>query len=151
MKMTKQDPVFKPLKNLIGTWKASGRTLASNEDDISGEVTIEPILDGAYIQIRGRMKFKDYEFPSREIIGYDPEKKTFPSWAFANMGEVPGNTPVPYEWYTEKDGTVVHRGAGAIYHGTFSENGDVLTGGWRPENSEDSRDEASYDLIMTRV
>jgi hypothetical protein len=151
--MTQLEPVFKPLEKLIGTWKTAGKTLGSKEDNIFGEVKIEPILDGAYLQISGHMSFKDgmLDFPSIEIIGYDKEKKTFPSTAFANMGETSGEAPVLYEWYVEEDGTVVHRGAGAIYHGKFSDDGNVLDGGWRPDTSEDRRDEASYDLTMTRL
>jgi len=67
------------------------------------------------------------------------------------MGENPDGTPLPYEWFVEEDGTVVHRGAGAIYHGKFREDGNVLDGGWRPDKSEDSRDEAAYDATMTRI
>jgi hypothetical protein len=68
------------------------------------------------------------------------------------MGESPGGAPLPYELFVEEDGTVVHRGAGAIYHGKFSEDGNELDGGWRLDSkSEDSRDEAAYDATMTRI
>lgn len=148
--MANLNPAFQPLEKLIGTWKCVGRTIGATEDNVFCDLTVQPILGGRYIELRGHFTFQGYEFDAIEIVHYDPKAKRFPSEAYANMGEGPGEA-VPYEWYVEDDGTVVHKGAGAIYHGKFSQDYSVLDGGWRPDESADSRPEASYDLKMTRV
>ncbi len=152
--MTKLDPAFKPLEKLIGTWESAGRTLDATEDNIFATTTFEPTLNGKYIKVTNHMSFKspkaNFEHDSLEIIFYDAERKVFPASSYSTIADGPG-TLTEYEWAVEADGTLIHRGAGAIYHGTYSEDGNVLKGGWRPDESGDGRDEASYDLTMTRV
>lgn len=152
--MAHLDPAFKPLEKLIGTWEAKGRTLNATEDNIFATTTFEPILDGKYIQITNHMTFESenakHVHDSWEILSYDAERNVFPTAAYSTLGDGPGSM-TEYEWAVEADGTIIHRGAGAIYRGTFSEDGNVLKGGWRPDDSGDGRDEASYDLTMTRV
>lgn len=152
--MTTLDPAFKPLERLIGTWDSRGRTLTATEDNIFATTTFEPALDGKYIKVTNSMSFNsenaNFEHESLEIIFYDAERKVFPASSYSTIGEGPG-TRTEYEWSVKPDGTIVHSGAGAIYHGTFSEGDTILAGGWRPDDSGDGRDEASYDLTMTRV
>ncbi len=152
--MKKLDPAFKPLEKLIGTWESKGRTLNATEDNIFATVTFEPILDGKYIQETDHMTFDSnnakHVHDGLEIISYDAERNVFPASAHGTLSDGPGIV-IKYEWKVEPDGTIIHRGAGAIYRGTFSEDGNVLKGGWRPDDSGDGRDEASYDLTMTRV
>jgi hypothetical protein len=121
--------------------------------DVAGQTTIQPILDGAYLELRGRQSFtgKELDIPGLEIIHYDADAKTFRSEVYANMSDGPGGAPTPYEWAIEGDGTVIHRGAGATYRGRFSEDGTVLNGGWRPDPGKDSSDESAYDVTMTRI
>ncbi len=151
--MPKLDSRLQPLEKLIGTWKLTGRTLNAEADDVFGETTVQAILDGAYLEMRGHQSFTNAqpEFPSLEIIHYDPKSKTYPSEAYANMTGGAGGAPVPYEWIVEDDGTIVHRGAGATYRGRFSVDGEELKGGWRPDNGGDGRDEAAYNVTMKRV
>lgn len=152
--MTKLDPAFKPLAKLIGTWDSRGRTLNAAEDNIFATTIFEPFLEGKYIKITNHMKFESenakHVHESLEILSYDPKTGTYPTAAYSTLSEGPGSM-IEYEWAAEPDGTIIHRGAGAIYRGTFSEDGNTLTGGWRPDKSGDGRDEASYDLTMTRV
>jgi hypothetical protein len=152
--MPNLDPAFKPLEKLIGTWESKGRTLDAPEDNIFATTTFAPTLNGKYIQVTNHMSFKspkaNFEHDSLEIIFYDAERKVFPASSYSTIAEGPG-TLTEYEWAVEADGTLIHRGAGAIYRGTFSKDDNVLDGGWRPEHNEDGRDEASYDLTMTRV
>lgn len=152
--MTKLDPAFKPLEKLIGTWESKGRTLNAAEDNIFATTTFAPILGGKYIQVTNHMAFRsekaNFEHDSLEIIFYDAKRKVFPASSYSTIAEGPGGL-TEYEWRAEPDGTLIHSGAGAIYHGTFSEDDNVLDGGWRPDESGDGRDEASYDLTMTRV
>ena len=149
--MASLDETYKPLERLIGTWRASGRTAGSAEDNVAGELTAQPVLDGKFLELRGRLEFAGIGFPSLEIIHFDPETGTFPSEAFAAMGDGPGGAPTPYEWRVDDDGTVIHRGAGATYSGRFSADGTELTGGWRPDKGSDERSQANYDLTMHRV
>jgi hypothetical protein len=152
--MTKLDPAFKPLEKLIGTWNSKGRSLNATEDNIFATTTFEPFLNGKYIKITNHMTFKtpnaDHVHESLEVLAFDPQGKVYPTASFSTLGDGPG-VMIPYEWAVEADGTIIHRGAGAIYRGTFSKDGNTLTGGWRPDKSGDARDEASYDLTMTRA
>jgi hypothetical protein len=152
--MAQLDPAFKPLEKLIGTWKSRGRTLDATEDNIFAETTFEPFLEGKYIKITNRMNFDSenakHVHESLEILSYDPKTGKYPTAAYSTLSEGPGRM-IDYEWAVEADGTIIHSGAGAIYRGKFSEAGNVLKGGWRPDESGDGRDEASYDLTMTRV
>jgi hypothetical protein len=152
--MTKLDPAFKPLEKLVGTWNSTGRTLNATKDNIFAKTTFEPILDGKYLQITNHMTFDSenakHVHDSLEILSYDAERKVFPTLVYSTLGEGPGTT-MEYVWEAEADGTIINRGAGAVYRGTFSDDGNVLKGGWRPDDSGDGRDEASYDLTMTRV
>ena len=43
MQMSTPDPALKRLEKLVGTWSIKGRTLDSQDDNISGRVTIELI------------------------------------------------------------------------------------------------------------
>lgn len=152
--MTNVDPAFKPLEKLIGTWESKGHTLNTTEDNIFATTTFEPILDGKYIKITNHMSFDSenakHVHDSLEILSYDAERNVYPTLVYSTLGDGPGTT-MEYEWGVEADGTIISRGGNAIYRGTFSEDGNVLEGGWRPDDSGDGRDEASYDLTMTRV
>jgi hypothetical protein len=75
-------------------------------------LTAQPILGGKFLELRGYLQFGGVGFPSLEIIHFDPETGTFPSEAFAAMGDGPGGAPTQYEWKVDDDGTVIHRGAG---------------------------------------
>lgn len=46
---------------------------------------------------------------------------------------------------------VIHRGLGHTYRGALSEDGNVLTGGWRPDKGTPVREESAYDSVMVRV
>jgi len=49
------------LGTLVGTWNMSGRTLDSDTDNIHGQVTIEWILAGSVLQLKGGMQINDFE------------------------------------------------------------------------------------------
>lgn len=81
-----------------------------------------------------------------EIVGYDPAKKTFPSYVFSNIGE----TAARYYWDVQED-VVTHWTEGSKYTGRFSKDGNVLSGGWRPVEGVESTNENTYDATMTRL
>ena len=142
----KPNPALKRLEVLVGKWKMKGRTLDSKEDNMTGELTGEWIAGGFFLQLTGWIRFKGFEVQSVEIIGYDPVKKIFPSIVFANME---GN-PIPYQWDVQGN-TVTHSGLGATYKGTISDDGNTITGGWRPDEGVEPTDGKAYDMTMYRV
>ena len=140
------DPALKRLDRLVGTWDIKGRTLNAKEDNISGRVTIEWLPGGFFLQQRGEMEFMGPKVYSLEVIGYDPTTKTFVATVFSNID----GAPTAYYWDIQGD-TVTHWTEGSKYTGTLSEDGNVLAGGWRPDNGEPGPDNATYDATMIRV
>ena len=140
------DPMLKRLAVLAGEWTMTGRTLGSQKDDMTGELAGEWILGGLFLQLTGWIRFNDFEVQSIEIIGYDAASEKFPSTVFSN----PGGTPLPYKWDVEGK-TVMHSGGGATYRGTVSDDGNKITGGWRPDENEKVTEGNAYDMTMYRV
>ncbi len=140
------NPALKRLDRLVGTWIIRGRTLDSDHDNIRGQVTIEWMPGGLYLQQRGEMEFMDFRVYSLEIVGYDASTGAFSSFVFSNMDE----TPARYYWDVQGD-TVTHWTKGSKYTGTFNEAGTMLTGGWRPDEGEESSPDSTYDATMMRI
>jgi len=61
-----------------------------------------------------------------------------------------GGDILQYSWDVQ-DNIVIHSDATSIYKGTLSEDGNILSGGWRPKEGEEEIPENSYDAIMTRL
>ena len=141
------NPALKNLEMLVGKWKMSGRTLGSKENNITGEVSGEWILDGFFLQLTGWLRFQDFEIQSIEIIGYDAEKKMFPATVFGNSG---GN-PLQYQWDVQGNILTHSAAAGAIYKGTISNDGKTISGGWRPDEGVETNDGNAYDMTMYRA
>lgn len=142
----KPDPALKRLDVLIGTWDLKGRTLDSNEDNITGWNTFEWLPGGFFLKSTGEINFKGTIVQSLELIAYDPSTRTFPSNVYSNMD---GNV-LPYYWDVQGN-TVTHSDKTSTYTGTLSEDDQTLSGGWRPKEGEQESPENSYDAVMTRV
>ena len=140
------DPALGRLEKLVGTWELKGRTLNANEDNITGWTTFEWMPGGFFLQAVGEMTFQGSGMRSLEIIAYDPERKTVPSSVYSSMS----GTVHSYEWDVQGN-TVIHAGLGATYTGRFSEDGNMLSGGWRPDEGTESADGTAYGAIMIRV
>jgi len=124
----------------------AGRTLNSDEDNITGWTTFEWMPGGFFIKAEGEFNLNGFVMQSLEIIGYDPAQKKFTSSVYSSIsGEVQ-----PYEWDVQGN-IVIHAGQGARYSGTISENGDTIVGGWRPDDGTPVSDGTAYDAIMFRV
>jgi uncharacterized protein DUF1579 len=140
------DPALKRLDRLVGTWELTGRTLGSKEDNISGRVTIEWMPGGYFLLQHGEMDILGTRFHSLEVLGYDPATDMFPSTVFSSMD----GDPAQYYW--DVQGNVVsHWTKGSKYTGTFSDDGRVLSGGWRPDEGVEQNSGNTYDAIMRRV
>lgn len=146
MDISQPNPALKRLEKLVGTWKLTGRTLSSKEDNITGWTTFEWMPGGFFLKSAGEINFKGFIIQSLEIIAYDPERKTFPSNVYSSMS----GTVLSYEWDVQGN-TVIHSGLGATYTGMFNEDGNLLIGGWRPNEGTESTDGAAYDATMVRV
>jgi hypothetical protein len=140
------DPALKRLDKLVGTWDLRGRTLDSKEDNISGQITVEWLLDGFYQQQRGEWDFAGTKFHSMEIVGYDPATKKFAAYAYSSMG----GSPLPYYWDVQGN-VVTHWTEGSKYTGTFSADGNTISGGWRPDKGVEANAGNAYDATMTRI
>jgi hypothetical protein len=137
------DPSLKRLERLVGTWDIKGRTLDSDVDNITGRMTCEWLLSGFFLKQSGHITFKGLTMQSLEIISYDPTSQTFPANVYSDMSGV----VLPYSWDVQGN-TVTHWTETHKYTGTFSDDGQTLTGGWRPI---DGRGDVAYDAVMTRV
>jgi len=143
----KPNLALKKLEVLVGKWKLKGRTLNAKEDNITGELSGEWILDGFFLQLTGGISFQDFEVKSIEIIGYDAKKKIFPATVFGNSD---GN-PLQYQWNVEGNILTHSAAAGATYKGTISDDGKTISGGWRPDEGVKSNDGNTYDMTMDRA
>jgi hypothetical protein len=139
------DPALKRLEKLVGAWNLKGRTLDSKEDNIAGWNTFEWLPGRFFLKSFGEIDFKGFTIKTLEIIRYDQEKKNFPSIVYSNVS----GDALSYEWDV-RGNSVVHSGLGATYTGIFSEDGNTLTGSWRPDKDTESTEGNSYDAVMTR-
>jgi hypothetical protein len=140
------DPALKRLEKLVGTWSLKGRTLDSKDDNITGRVTINWLPGGFFLEQRGEMDLMGFTVHSLEIVGYDPSTKVFSSTVYSNMGAVPDR----YHWDVQGN-IVTHWDERSKYTGTFSEDGNTLSGGWRPNEGREGHENVAYDATMTRV
>ena len=144
--LPKPHPALKRLEKLVGMWKLTGRTFDSKKDNISGKVTIEWLPGGFFLQMRGMIRMEEFEVQSLEIVGYDAATKTFSATVYSNVD----GTPAKYYWQVKGD-RVTHWTKGSKYTGTFSKDGQTLSGGWRPDKGRKETSESSYDAVMRRV
>lgn len=142
----KPNPALKRLDKLVGTWSLTGRTFDSKVDNITGKVAIEWLPGGFFLQMRGEIRMENFEVQSLEIVGYDTAAKIFSANVYSNVD----GAPAQYYWQVKGD-RVTHWTKGSKYTGTFSRDGQTLSGGWRPDKGRKETGETSYDAIMTRV
>lgn len=138
-------PALKRLDRLVGTWRMSGRTPDAQDDNISGRVTIAWMPGGFFLEQRGEIELGGFRVQSLEIVGYDPSTQAFASYVYSNLNGVPSR----YHWDVQGD-IVTHWTDGSKYTGTFSEDGTILSGGWRPDGGKEGPDNIAYDAIMMR-
>jgi Protein of unknown function (DUF1579) len=149
--MPTPDPALKRLDRFVGTWRMEGNLVGSDEKNITGEVTYRWLPGGFFFEQNIKLNFMGMEIRSLELIGYDPETKTFPSTVFSNMSPV----PLPYRWEVGEDDsvtiTVTYGPMNATFTGRFSEDGDSFSGGWRPNPGADETVNVPYDISGSRL
>lgn len=136
-------PQMKPFAPFIGTWKLSGRTYDSNEDNMSGNCTFSWLENGQLQQL-SEIIFDGQKVKATEVIEYDETTGTFSSKVYG------GEEPLSYTWSFEGD-IVKHKGAGGTYTGRVSDDGNTISGTWRPDKGVASSQLNSYDMVMTRT
>jgi hypothetical protein len=105
---------------------------------------------GFFMQQRIELTFLGMELRSLELIRYDPETQTFPSFVYSNMSPV----PLPYKWEVQGDRLTISVNYGPIdatFKGKFSKDGNRFSGGWRPNPGADETINVPYDIGGTRV
>lgn len=140
------DPALGRLDRLVGTWTITGRTLDSDEDNITGETTFEWLPGGFFLQQRIELDFAGFEIKSLELIGHDPSTGVFSSLVYSNVW----GTPVPYQWDLQGDTLMIEMEV-AKFRGAFSEDGESFSGGWRPNEGMEGPGNVAYDARGSRV
>lgn len=140
---TGPDPALKRLDRLVGIWEIRGRTLDSPESNITGRMSCEWLPGGFFLKQSSEIGMQGFRLESLEIIGYDPASQSFPSTVYSSMS---GN-PLPYHWQVGDD-KVAHWTETNQFTGTFSKDGKILSGGWRPRDGKPGK---AYDAVMTRL
>lgn len=138
-------PALARLEPLVGRWALTGRTPDAGTDNITGWLAAAWLPGGHFLELRGAIDFKGFVVESLEVIGYDKASDTFASTVYSNVGAEPAS----YFWDV-RENTVTHWTTGAKYTGTLSEDGSVLSGGWRPDGDA-GEPGSDYDAVMTRI
>lgn len=137
----KPNPDLKPLNRLVGTWKQSG--------DVNGEITYEWAEGGFFLIQRVDLEQYGNKIKGIEVIGHE-----------FTFGAEPGED-IKSRFYSFLDGMTLdyvyemegdtltiwggEKGSPAYYKGTFSEDGNTLTGGWTYPGG------GGYEAVSTRV
>jgi hypothetical protein len=148
--MPAPDPALKRLDRFVGTWSMEGHLVGSSENNIKGQASYRWLPGGFFLEQRVQLDFMGMQIDSLELIGYDPETKTFPSTVYSNMSP----TPLPYRWDVGEDTVTISVSYGpldATFNGAFSEDGQSFSGGWRPNPGADETVNVPYDLTGRRV
>lgn len=143
------DPALERLNMFVGTWEVWGRTLDSEEDNVSGRLTFEWLPGGFFLQQRVQLSFAGYDVQGLEIIGYDPSTGKFPSTVYSNLV----GTPIAYEYHVDGERVTIRTelGGGATFTGTWSEDRESMSGGWRPDEGKEGPGNVAYDISGKRA
>jgi hypothetical protein len=130
---------------LIGSWEVTGRSAGADHDDITGDLTVTPILDGRMLQLTGGMRHNDTKIRSVELIWHDEATGGFPAHVYTGSG-----APLDYRWDRDGD-TLIHAGLGMTYTGTISADGTTIAGSWNPDPDRPDMAHAAYHATMRRT
>jgi hypothetical protein len=148
--MPSPDPALRRLDRFVGTWTMEGHLVGSSESNIKGQASYRWLPGGFFLEQHVELDFMGMKIDSLELIGYDPESKTFPSTVYSNLSP----TPLPYRWEVGEDTVAISVAYGpldATFNGAFSEDGQGFLGGWRPNPGADETVNVPYDIGGRRV
>ena len=130
-------PALRKLDRYVGTWSMEGHLVGSDELAIKGETTFRWIPGGFFLEQDFRMDFMGMEIQSLELIGYDPETGTFPPRCIRTFA---GAAPVPMGGRRRHGEISVNYGPmDSTFTGTWAEDGESFSGGWRPNSTPTKR------------
>ncbi|HJQ14741.1 MAG TPA: hypothetical protein VJ830_08345 [Anaerolineales bacterium] len=137
----KPNPDLKPLERLIGTWKQSG--------ELDGKITYEWAPGGFFLLQHVDFMHGENKIKGVEIIGHESVFGTEPSSEIKSRfySFFDGMT-LDYVYEIEGDTLTIwggEKGSPAYYKGTFSEDGNTLTGSWVYPGG------GGYDAVSTKV
>lgn len=140
------DPALRRLDRFVGDWVMEGSLAGSDEKTIKGRARYEWLPGGFFLKQHVELDFAGMvRIDSTEIVGYDPETKTFPSLVYSNMSP----QALPYTWEIDGDDvriTVSHGPLDATFVGRMTEDGDHFSGSWRPNPGADEAVNVPYDI-----
>lgn len=148
--MPTPDPALKRLDPFVGTWNMEGHLVGSTENNIKGQTSFRWLPGGFFLEQSFDLDFMGLKINSLELIGYDPETRTFPSTVYSNLSP----TPLPYRWEVGDDSVKISVSYGpmnATFTGAFSQDGQTFGGGWRPNPGADETVNVPYDIAGRRV
>ena len=134
------NPDLKSLDRLIGTWKQSG--------ELDGEITYEWSEGGFFLIQRVDFIHVENKIKGIEIIGHEFNFGAEPSPEIKSRfySYLDGMT-IDYVYEMEGDTLTIwggEKGSPAYFKGTFSEDGNTLSGGWVYPGG-------GYEAVSTRV
>jgi hypothetical protein len=145
------DPALRALDPFVGSWRLKGHLIGSDEENIVGQATYRWLEGGFFLVQDIELDFAGlFDVQSHELVGYDPETEAFSSLVFSNLAP----TPLPYKWEVQGRRltiTVSYGPLDATFKGEMSEDGNSMSGGWRPNPGADEAVNVPYDIAGTRV
>jgi hypothetical protein len=145
------NPALKKLDMLVGRWELRGRLIGSDEDTIRGSASYEWLPGGFFLRQRVQLDFAGFlDIESEEMIGYDAETGRFKSLVFSNMSP----EPLPYAWSLEHGELTISVSYGpldATFKGRLADDGNSMSGGWRPNAGADETVNVPYDIHGKRI
>jgi uncharacterized protein DUF1579 len=143
------DPALKQLDRFVGTWAIGGRTVGADRDDVAGRLTFEWLPGGFFLQQRVQIDFQGMDVRGLEIIGYDPATGRFPSTVYSNLLGV----PIPYEYDVQGERVTIRTelAGGATFTGVWADDGESMSGGWRPDPGKEGPGNVAYDISGRRA
>ncbi len=133
-------PDLKNLEWLVGVWEVSG--------GVQGQVSYE-WMEGGFFLIQ-HVNFEQYgqRIEGIEIIGHERPVGAEPSEEIKSRFYSNAGDTLDYVYELEGDTLTIwggEKGSPAYYRGTFSEDGDTLSGAWHSPGG------GGYEAISTRV
>ena len=118
-------PDLKKLDRLVGTWEVSGGA--------QGRVTYEWMEGGFFLLQRVDLEHRGQKIKGIEIIGHERPFAAEPSEEIKSRFYSSAGDTLDYVYELEGYALTIwggEKGSPAYYRGTFSEDGDTLTGAW---------------------